>query len=117
MRAAVAALASGSVAVQFGMGAAVDAGVVLGHFRRVAGGAELDSARGGLDYFMLVAVARDAGGVVFGITQHGVGAGAELGRHIIMAGDAGGRSGLSRVAFLRRPRMAIEAAEIFVNAV
>ena len=58
----------------------------------------------------------NAGGIIFGIAQHGVRTGAELGGYVVMAGDALGGGRLRRVAFLRRSRVAIDTAEILVNA-
>ena len=89
VRRAVALLARRGVAVHFGVRPAVDAQFVLADFRGVAGGAELDAARGGLHHIVR-SMAGDASGAVLGVAQHRVGAGAELRRDIVMASQAGG---------------------------
>ena len=116
VRRAVATLADGRVTIQLGMGAAVNASVVFTHFRGVAGGAELHSARGGLHH-VVRSVAGDASGTILGIAQHRMRARAELGRCVVMAGNARSRSRLRRVTTLGRPRVAIDTTEILVNAV
>jgi hypothetical protein len=117
VRRAVAALAGGGVAIHFGVGASVNASVVLPDFRVVAGRAKLHAARGGLGNRVLVAMAGDASGAVPGIAQHGMSACGKLRGHIVMAGDAGRGRGFRRVPIFRGAGMAIETGKILVNAV
>ena len=116
VRRAVATLAGRRVAVQFGVRPAVNARIVLTHFRGVAGGAELHAARGRVHHIVR-SVAGNAGGTVLGIAQHRVGAGAELRSLVGMAGEAGSRCRFRRVPTLGRPGVAIHTSQVFVNTV
>ena len=116
MRRAVATLADGRVAVHFGVRPAVNAQVILTYFRGVAGGAELDTARGRVHHIMR-SVAGNAGGTVLGIAQHRVGARAKLRSLVGVAGEAGSRCRLRRVPTLGRPGMAIHTSQVLVHAV
>ena len=116
VRRAVATLAGRRVAVHFGVRPAVNAQVVLTHFRGMAGGAELGTARGGVRHIMR-SVADDASRAVLGVAQHRVRAGAELRRHIVMAGQAGSRRRFRRVPTLGGPGMAVHTTQVLVNAV
>ncbi len=112
----MAALAGRCVTIKFGVRPAVNARIVLAYFRRVAGGAELDSARGRVHHIMR-SVAGNASGAVLGITQHRVRTGAELGPLVIMAGQAGSRRRFRRVPTLGRPGVAIHTTQVLVDAV
>ena len=115
VRRAVATLAGRRVAVEFGVRPAVNARIVLTHFLGMAGGAELHTARGGIDHIM-GSMAGNARGAVLWITQHGVRAGAELLTLVRMTGNAGCRCCFRRVSTLGSPGMAIHATQVFVNA-
>ena len=112
----MATLADGRVTIQLGVRPAVNARIVLAYFRRVAGGAELDSARGRVHHIVR-SVAGNASGTVLGVTQHRVRTGAELGRHIVMAGQTGSRRRFRRMPTLGGPGVAIHTTQVFVNAV
>jgi len=116
MRRAVATLAGGRVTVHFGVRPAVNARVVLTYFRRVAGGAELGTARGGVGNIMR-SVAGNARRAVLGVTQHRVGAGAKLHSFISMASEAGSRRRFCRVPTLGGPGVAVHTSQVFVNTV
>ncbi len=111
----MAALAGRCVTIKFGVRPAVNAQIVLAHFRGMTGGAELHSARGRV-YHIMRSVAGNASGAVLGITQHRMRAGAELGPLVIMAGQAGSRRGFRRVPTLGRPGVAIHTTQVLVDA-
>ena len=116
VRRAVATLAGGGVTVHFGVRPAVNARVVLTHFRRVAGGAELGATRGRVGNIVR-SVAGNAGRAVLRITQHRVGAGAKLYPFISMAREAGSRRRFCRVPTLGGSGVAVHTSQILVNAV
>jgi len=112
----MATLAGRGVTIQLGVRPAVNARIVFTHFCRVAGGAELDTPCGRAHHIMR-SVAGNASGTVFRVTQHRVRTGAELGRHIVMAGQAGSGRRFRRMPTLRGPGVAVHATQVLVDAV
>ena len=112
----MATLAGRRVTIHFGVRPAVNARIVLAHFCRVAGGAEMHAARGRLHYIVR-AVAGDASRAVLGVTQHRVRTGTELHPLIGMAGEAGSRRRFRRVPTLGGPGVAVHTTQVLVNAV